>query len=370
MNLQPPRDYFPLDSSDKLEDEILGLSIEEVRSELVDRGIELTLDADLIYYGVTAGKTPAVVEDELEREILSLNHDDVKQQLLHTGFVPCTDGELENIFKRVISRESDDFPVELIASSHDQVYQTKPLTSVDNDSQPKSKTVTVGQFISSGYSMGVAASFFLLLGVRLFFPEEKLNPLLFCDASVCLSVPIDNSNSQTGTSVAAAEHLNGFTDNFELEMENRDPKLRISGSMMNIQTLHNFKVIGLIDLIHQDNFGLNCSGNYCLNLDGTDGNENPTSMLTSDDITLDEGQYILKLSLGGNARIDAPNTVAISIDPFLPQQLVTVQRRDSMKVFEFPFTVHGSGNVNIVIELLGLSDGSGTLLDDISIEKI
>ena len=80
-----------------LEEEILALSIEEVRSELVNREIELTTDADLVAYGIRG-------EDEVEQEILSLSHDDVKKQLFRKGIEPCTDGELD-IFKQVIMRE-------------------------------------------------------------------------------------------------------------------------------------------------------------------------------------------------------------------------------------------------------------------------
>lgn len=165
-------------------------------------------------------------------------------------------------------------------------------------------------------------------------------------------------------------HLNSFSENFETEMEGRDRRriVRDSGSIMNVAELHKFTVFGLIDLIeNEDTFGLTCRGRYCIDLDGTDGNQNPASILTSDKITLDEGSYILTVELGGNDRIAAPDKVRISIAPYF-SEVITLQRNDTMKEFPFPFTTTGSGDVEIVIESIGLSDGSGALLDNVLLE--
>ena len=98
-------------SSDDLEDEIMRLSITEVRSELAESGIELTSSEDLVSYGIISENISASIEDQLEREILSLKYDDVRQQLFHTGFSPCTDDELENIFIETIFHEPDEIPL-------------------------------------------------------------------------------------------------------------------------------------------------------------------------------------------------------------------------------------------------------------------
>lgn len=85
---------------DSLEDEIMSLSIEEVRSELDAQGIGLTSNDDLDSYGIIA--------DELEMEVLSLSHADVKSQLHFSGIDPCTDSELENIFIEMVCRDPNE----------------------------------------------------------------------------------------------------------------------------------------------------------------------------------------------------------------------------------------------------------------------
>lgn len=96
--VKPSKDNIT--TSDSLEDEIMSLSIEEVRSELDAQGIGLTSNDDLDSYGI--------IEDKLEMEVLSLSHADVKKQLHCSGIDPCTDNELENIFIEMVYRGAGD----------------------------------------------------------------------------------------------------------------------------------------------------------------------------------------------------------------------------------------------------------------------
>ncbi len=173
-----------------------------------------------------------------------------------------------------------------------------------------------------------------------------------------------------------SQNLNSFFEDFEAEFDNRDSALFTSESFVvsetyvNVPSLSQFNIEGNVDLVRSnDGFGLECStaDGLCIDLDGTGGTRIPVSTLTSNDITLDDGDYVLSFEIGGNDRLDASDTVAISVEPYLPRFEITLERNDSMRRLDYPFSVDGSGTVNIVFELQGQSDDSGPLLDEVRI---
>lgn len=132
------------DYADALEKEILSLSIDEVRSELLKNGMNLTDDSDLRKYGVHSQKV-----DDHEKEILDLSHEEVKAALKEASITPCRDEDLykyvprvrdpiEKIAPKKSTHSSDGYLIAILNS----IFQIADISVIKSTSSAISRTIT------------------------------------------------------------------------------------------------------------------------------------------------------------------------------------------------------------------------------------
>lgn len=180
----------------------------------------------------------------------------------------------------------------------------------------------------------------------------------------CLLVACGESSDDENNSSAVV-----FSENFEDEL------LDSAGTSLDFQAFSSFTVTGSVDLISTGDFGITCSvGNACLDLDGT-GSNDPASILTSQNISIEAGSYRLTFYMGGNQRPSLPicsaaDSVSVSMEPFLAESVFTFDSSEALLLRELEFSTESAGQANLQFIHIGPSDECGAILDDIAITKI
>lgn len=154
-------------------------------------------------------------------------------------------------------------------------------------------------------------------------------------------------------------------------------------------------------IIFQDNFNLENGGHYALNynnfakwtvsngtvdligagsswdyfpgnglyvdLDGSTSNAG--IMATKNTITLTPGTYALSFYLGGNHRINTPDSVIVKSNIGSYSETFVIARNDPLTKFTRTFNVTSTTNANLSFENLG-GDNIGAILDNVTLAAV
>jgi len=128
-------------------------------------------------------------------------------------------------------------------------------------------------------------------------------------------------------------------------------------------------VAGTVDLIVSGSFGIRCSGDAggCLELDGSYGFHNPTSLLRTRDLDLEPGSYELTFELSGTRDNRGTDTIVVSVAGIAERDFIVTN--EALTLRRITFEISSALSTNIGFELLGPNDNYGPILDTIHLIK-
>ncbi|CAN5267207.1 hypothetical protein BH23GEM2_BH23GEM2_14790 [soil metagenome] len=124
-------------------------------------------------------------------------------------------------------------------------------------------------------------------------------------------------------------------------------------------------VAGCVDLHGNGFYDVQAGNGIYVDLDGTCLAAGTIETKQTFDLT--PGNYVLEFWLAGNNRIDAPDTVVVSLGTVFEEQIV-LQRRDPFRLFTRFVTVAANTTAKIRFEAFG-GDNQGALLDQVRLRR-
>jgi len=148
-----------------------------------------------------------------------------------------------------------------------------------------------------------------------------------------------------------------FSDNFDAQNGGT--------GVLNFAGFTNWTVSGgTVDLIGNGYFDFLPGNGLYVDMDGSTGN---AGKLTSNNIFLAAGDYVLQFDLAGNHRNSGAEsvTVQVLVGP-LVDKAISLGQNAPFTTYQYAFSVASAGNYNITFEGAGV-DNIGMLLDNVSI---
>ena len=159
----------------------------------------------------------------------------------------------------------------------------------------------------------------------------------------------------TFSSVATATVI--FEDNFDSET-----------AQLNYTNFDKWTVTdGTVDVVANNTYSINCVGNTgkCVDLDGS---TRDAGTFTSDDITLDPGDYVLSFAISGNQRNNWNDLLEVTLSGFFTGSY-TLAGNDPWTTITHYFTVTTLTTSNFIFNDAG-KDNVGIVLDNVSLSTV